>query len=184
MAGIKNLIYTLHGSDQTMELLTNTIDDICGALRDQMFELYPSFLDVMPLKTCIQKLVDKLNIHFDKSMKVNFEMDSKCILSRKDKYRLYRIIKELLNNVFLHSNGSKIYIRISYESGMIQLLFLDNGKNTENNFFDDNFLSGHLGLLSIKQDMMLTGGFFNASQNERGFKVEISFQRTVDKVFE
>lgn len=178
LAGIKNLIFTLDGSNKTKDLISSTIEDISDSLRDEVIDLYPSFVEILPFKTCILNLVNKLNIYFEKSINLDICVKNSDMLTQKEKYRLYRITKELITNSFKHSNASIIIVNLNVHHNLINLSVSDNGINANEKLeISEMIIIDHLGLLSIKQEVSLMGGDFKISNENKKFNVIINYPR-------
>ncbi len=82
---------------------------------------------------------------FDVQLNINSAI-SDCDFGDIDKYNLYRIIQEFVNNSIKHSKGSLISCVITKKKKEIKILVKDNG-----NGFDMSLKSNSLGLKNIEQ---------------------------------
>lgn len=73
-----------------------------------MLELYPSFLTVTPLDDSMINLVGKLNQSYGQAIAVDLQLPEDSDITIDEKFMVYRILKELVTNVFKHAKA-KIY---------------------------------------------------------------------------
>ncbi|MDX5712866.1 ATP-binding protein, partial [Clostridioides difficile] len=84
---------------------------------------------------------------------------------------IYRLIKELLTNVYKHSNGSHAWIALALDKNIIKLNINDNGvKNTSfKTPLDITKITfdtiKHKGIISIKEQVENLGGTISISDN-------------------
>jgi two-component system sensor histidine kinase DegS len=132
---------------QTLENVTCEIRRIINALR-------PSMLDnVLGLIPAIENLLDDLR------KRSNYKIQAKLIappskvkLSEIQEINLYRIIQEALNNVYKHSNATKVEISVLEQPGQILFLVTDNGIGINQNTSRKGY-----GLIDMKERAELIG---------------------------
>ena len=104
------------------ELLDEAIDKISSIANNLMPRLIENFgLESALLSLCKRK--SKFNVF---SAELNSNLGN-FRLRNEVELHLYRITSELLNNSIKHSGGNKAFIRLTYNNGMLQLVYADNG---------------------------------------------------------
>ncbi len=121
---------------------------IRGALaemRSMLLELRPNAL----LETALPQLLIQLGeaLMGRTGMKCDVIIEGQFSLQPQQKIALYRIAQEALNNIFKHSRGTEVFIRLSHNTRHIILQITDNGRG-----FDPKAVSpGRLGLDIMKE---------------------------------
>lgn len=158
---LKILIESLISSKETsmnerQELVTcvRTLENVTCEIRRIINALRPSMLDnVLGLVPAIENLLDELRKRSNNKIQTKLNTAvPKLKLQEMQEINLYRIIQEALNNVYKHSNATKVEISILEQPGQLLFLVNDNGiglnKNTKN--------KGH-GLIDMKERAELIG---------------------------
>ena len=176
---VKNLTSMLDGNKEIIELIDTTLEKLSFSLRERMFGLYPSFLSENELIVSVENLIEKLNEQFRDKIVIEFNFPKNWHPSVKEKHLLYRIIKELVTNVYKHSKASIIILIIEKTANNIRLIIRDNGIGISNNklsYFE--LAQNHFGLVSLKQEItFLEGTFKIITGPSKGFCAEITLPR-------
>lgn len=103
--------------------------EIDGRLKELLIGAYPELISQQPLAACIKQLA----LAFENSTGIftTFELASdigESKLSFDDKFALYRITQECLNNIEKHSSASHAKITLRSGSQDVTLLIEDDGK--------------------------------------------------------
>lgn len=125
----------------------------------------PTMLD-LPLNEMIAELVNHVNTG---GIKATLEiLGSPRVLTLQSRLTLYRSTQEALNNSVKHSQGTKISVRINYQSpDEVVLTIRDNGLGADQ-------MEGGFGLIGIKERVHLLNGEVQLiSAKGHGFTVEI-----------
>ncbi|MEG0377927.1 MAG: ATP-binding protein, partial [Eubacterium sp.] len=174
---VKNLVSVLHGTPEILRMIDTSLDTVTRSLRQQMFELYPSFLSVTPLSISLESLINSLNTSYQKSLSLRLDLPDEASITQEEKQTLYRILKELMTNVFKHADATLIRIALYYKDKKLFLSVQDNGCGMCLDSFSA-LTKNHLGLISIKQDITFRNGQFNIiSAPKQGTCIEITFPR-------
>lgn len=91
---------------------------------------------------------------------------------------IFRIIQELVNNSIKHSNANVVEIRVSTDTGIVNVSVEDNGSGFDIEM-DEAFKKGS-GLRGIKNRIFLLDGIMNFNSSEQGTIVSISFKEPTD----
>lgn len=132
---------------QTLENVTSEVRRIINALR-------PSMLDnVLGLIPAIENLLDDLRKRSNNKIQTKLYTSlSKLKLQDSQEINLYRIIQEALNNVYKHSNATKVELSILEQPGQLLFLVSDNGIG-----LNKNLASKGYGLIDMKERAELIG---------------------------
>jgi PAS domain S-box-containing protein len=91
---------------------------------------------------------------------------------------IFRIIQELVNNSIKHSNANVVEIKVSTDTGIVNVSVEDNGSGFDIDM-DEAFKKGS-GLRGIKNRIFLLDGIMNFNSSEQGTIVSISFKEPTD----
>lgn len=135
---------------------------ITRSIRNVIEDLHPNSLDLLGIEATLQNYVKKnacgggLPAY---SIKIPEEVDS--LLEPYQRYTVYRILVELVNNIINHAQCSSYSVTTNYNNSMITFKISDNGIGLDKN-------SGHrtsLGLNNIKSRCQMLGAAFSLSDN-------------------
>lgn len=121
----------------------------------------------------LEELYKKLAYQYVRTPSKQFEIDSSQFEqeSRVTQSLLYRVIKELLINMFKHSNAKNINVKLKKESNEWILIVADDGVGTDG----DPTATNRFGLVSLYRQIDLLGGTFSINTAKgKGFKVSIT----------
>jgi signal transduction histidine kinase len=157
------------------ELISN-IRGICSNLR-------PPTIDSLGLGAALQSYThswqERTGIEVELSLS-----DHLGRLTETIELSVFRIVQEGLNNVWKHSEGTKVKVSLSHISPrMMQIIIIDNGIGLAEDFDLAGLSpSGHYGLLGISERVALMGGRLSL-QNQPGgglgIRAEIPHPRVV-----
>jgi signal transduction histidine kinase len=99
-----------NGDNKSLEDIHQLLDGACRDLRYISHELMPADLSTKVMRTMIEELVEKLSVQ--KRVAIRAKMEEIPILSIDTKVNLFRIIKELMNNVLKHSQATEASIHL------------------------------------------------------------------------
>jgi len=137
---------------QLKEMFNKHLDNSIKEARGIAYSLSPPDLEegfLHALKTLIER-VNRVG-----NAKVQLKIDKALVekdFSQVDKFNLYRIVQEFLNNSFKHSGSDEIDIQLKRESDGIDLLANDHGKG-----FDMDDQTVGLGIKSLLHRIKLGG---------------------------
>lgn len=115
-------------STQNLEEIHQMLDGACKDLRYISHELMPADLSTKVMRTMVEELVEKLSVQ--RKVAIHAQVEDIPVLSIDTKVNLFRIIKELMNNILKHAQATAANIRLfqASDSDTITLEVSDNGK--------------------------------------------------------
>ncbi len=164
LLAIKNMMNKAHRPD-IQDIIIETLDGLNTHIRQQMQDYHPVILKNLTVKENYQNLIESVAYTFPhRSIAVSFDCSDSLFLVAPYNVLIYRLLKELLTNVYKHSNGSRTWITLSQEKGIINLSVSDNGTAVVEsiNASDER---AHKGLASIKEQINHIGGTITFSNN-------------------
>ncbi len=133
---------------ETLDNIHSMLNSTIQTVRDISFNLIPSKFEDNDLKSCIQQLVNQLNLI--NNVDISLKMTKKVIQlkDKNDELFLYRVIQEFVNNSIKHSSAKSILIEIKKdtENKKIHFILRDDGIG-----FDFEKISKINGINNIKQ---------------------------------
>ncbi|MDM8536584.1 two-component regulator propeller domain-containing protein [Desulfobacterales bacterium HSG17] len=140
--------------------LYSLIDQMIQETRSLTFDLSAPILYELGLEPALDWLIESLQGKHD----IVFEFDTgERIEEMNDSMRvlLYRVTRELIFNIFKHSQAQKAKISILKIDNDIQIVVEDNGIGFNSFEIDrDSYKNKQFGLFSIKERMVHMGGHF------------------------
>lgn len=171
---LRQVSYTTDSIVDLRERIENIVEIIEESIKEKTieFEGYPSNVD--SIHDLLDQLFIRLAIQYTNiKLSKTFIIDEKKFQKETEAVQglLYRAIKELLVNVFKHSNATKVTVNLIKDESIWNLSVYDNG--TGSDFELKN--STRFGLLSLHQQFTaLNGSLEIRTQETKGFKVLIS----------
>ena len=155
--------------EQIKQLLQGSIQE----LREMAYNLLPPALDKGFLNA-LERFAHRINATGKMTLTLNIDdqINEESFVN-VDRFNLYRIVQEVLNNALKHSKASEISISIQPVKGSkISLVVIDNGVG-----FDGEGLNEGLGMQNMKHRMDMAGikGSIS-SEKGRGVIVELTFK--------
>jgi len=155
--------------EQIKQLLQGSIQE----LREMAYNLLPPALDKGFLNA-IERFAHRINATGKMTLTLNIDDQiNEESFVKVDRFNLYRIVQEVLNNALKHSKASEISIDIQpIQGSKIRLIVIDNGVG-----FDGEGLNEGLGMQNMKHRMDMAGikGKIS-SEKGRGVIVELTFK--------
>lgn len=155
--------------DQIKQLLQGSIQE----LREMAYNLLPPALDKGFLNA-LERFAHRINAtgKMTLTLSIDGQINEESFVN-VDRFNLYRIVQEVLNNALKHSKASEISISIQpIEGSKISLIVIDNGVG-----FNSEGLNEGLGMQNMKHRMDMAGikGSIS-SEKGRGVIVELMFK--------
>lgn len=126
-------------------------------------------------------LVGKLNQSYGQAIAVDLQLPDDTDITIDEKFMVYRILKELVTNVFKHAMAKNIWISLSDnpETSTFCLTVQDDGIGVDTEHFSfSDIAQNHLGLVKIKQEITFLGGSFETKGVlNQGFSIKMTFPR-------
>ena len=165
------------------------IDQTIKEIRKLIFDAFPPTLYYLNMYQNISLLLDEYNERAE-SMRGDMKIplfvlhceENFHIKQDKNIEAIYRIIKELNDNAFFHSQAQIVQTNIRHEGSELIISVKDNGVGISEeamiHTFGDN---AKLGLISLKHDVLILGGEMKISSNQnlQGTEVLIRLPREV-----
>ena len=164
LLSVKNMIAKAHRPD-IREILIETLDNLNTLIREQMQDYHPVILKNLTAKENYQNLMEAISQSFpQRNIVISFDCSDALFLVEPYNVLIYRLLKELLTNVFKHSTGNRAWVMLTQENSTIELCVSDDG-----NASSDDLLaidkSKHKGIASIAEQVNNMDGSMTFSDN-------------------
>ena len=127
LLSIKNMMHKSTRPD-IQKIITETLDSMNIYIREQMQNYHPVLLSKLTVKENYQNLLAYIAQSFpDRHISIVFDCSDSLFLVPPYDIFIYRLLKELVTNVYKHSTGEKAWITLTQDNGMIVLCVKDNG---------------------------------------------------------
>ena len=155
------------GLDETHKLL----EIACKDIRYIAHELMPREVEGKSLKEMVSEVLDMVGSQ-DK-IKITYEIADLPKLQLETKINLFRIIKELLNNIIKHAEATEAQVNIFLvnHGRILTLVVMDNGKGIPKDILDNP--ENGLGLVNLANRVNYLKGKISFESNLKGTKVKI-----------
>ena len=165
---------TKAGEPDIQNMIAETLDNLNTRIRGQMQDYHPVIRKNLTLKENYRFLIATISQSFsERTIAISFDCADTLFLVEPYDTLVYRLIKELLTNIYKHSDGSLAQITLSQINALITLEVSDNGTaDTASLTSADKTL--HKGIASITEQLHRiegTIGFF--SQRPHGIRIHI-----------
>ncbi len=158
------------------ELLKNNaglLEDTINTLRAISHDLMPQSLVRLGYVKGISELCHKLNMSGGQKVQLISD-NNKIDLNKKVEMQLYRLTKEILNNIIKHSSSKQIIVDISLANEILSVLISHDGKGITDNEVKELIDSGRgIGLQSIYSRAQLTGSKIRYEVNNDKYSIQI-----------
>lgn len=113
---------------EIQKIITETLNHMNTYIREQMQDYHPALLPKLTIKENYQNLLDGISGSFPHhDICILFDCADSLFLVEPYNIFVYRLLKELVTNVYKHSAGNKAWITLTQEHGIIMLNVSDNG---------------------------------------------------------
>ncbi len=162
---------------EVRELITRTLEGLNIRIRNQMQDYHPVISKSLTLKENLDQLIESISAVFaQREISVTLECPDTIFIPEPYDVLVYRLIKELVTNVYKHSDGDRAWVTLYVENDTLHLCVRDNGKNTAARPGKEDNGIWHKGLLSVREQITELGGTMSAADNlPEGTRTEISF---------
>ena len=173
LLAIKNMMSKAYRPD-IRDIILETLDGLNTHIRRQMQDYHPAILKNLTEKENYQNLIEAVTVSFPhKNIAVSFDCPDSLFLTRPYDVLIYRLLKELLTNVYKHSDGNRAWITLLQEKGMIALTVSDNGTAVLESVISSD-ATAHTGIASIKEQVEHIGGTISFSDHiPDGIRIQI-----------
>lgn len=174
LLSIKNMMTKAYRTD-IQDIIIETLNNLNAHIREQMQDYHPAILKNLTIKENYLNLIKTISQSFpQKNIMISFECSDTLFLVEPYNVLIYRILKELLTNVYKHSNGNRTWVTLIQEKSKIELCVSDNGTANINclTLADSN---KHKGIVSIAEQVNNIEGSMVISENTpHGICVQIT----------
>ncbi len=127
LLSVKNMVKKAD-RPEIQKIITGTLDNMNTYIREQMQDYHPTLLPKLTLKENYRNLLDDISESFPhRNICISFECEDLLFLVEPYNIFVYRLLKELVTNVYKHSVGEKAWITLTQDNGIIMLNVSDNG---------------------------------------------------------
>ncbi len=172
--GICNKLLTLEMSlkDTVANNVINELVKLRNEVRDLSHQLAsPEFKSITLLQS-IKLYIDKL--HNSKLLNVTYYEDptlENTTISSSNQHEVYRIFQEVISNIIKHASAENVFINISQQNGLIELIIEDDGVG-----FEVNTDQNGMGIRTMHERIKSINGNLNImSSPGQGTIIHISF---------
>ncbi len=164
LLSIKNMMHKSTRPD-IQKIITEILDSMNIYIREQMQNYHPVLLSKLTIKENYQNLLAYIAQSFpERRASIVFDCSDALFLVPPYDIFIYRLLKELVTNVYKHSTGDKAWITLTQDNGIIVLCVKDNGSaDTGSLTYADS--SKHRGLALITDRVQSMDGTVSITQN-------------------
>jgi len=127
LLSVKNMIKKAN-KPEIQKIITETLENMNTYIREQMQYYHPVLLPKLTIKENYQNLLDGISRSFlHRNICISFDCADSLFLVDPYPILIYRLLKELITNVYKHSTGEKAWITLTQDHGIIMLNVSDNG---------------------------------------------------------
>lgn len=152
--------------------INEKLASVIGEIRDISHELYPMVVEDLGVEEALQIFVNDINNDYNVEVKYSYEYP-KGILPRDLSLVIYRTVRELVINAIKHSSCIKIEIKILEYSEGIQCIVTDDGKGFPKLESDKLLKNQHMGLYTIRKQIVNLNGNMRLITDKTGSKFMI-----------
>lgn len=184
LLSIKNMAAKAHRPD-VQDVIMETLDNLNRHIRRQMQDYHPVMRNSLTAKENYQHLIEAVAQSFpERNITVSFDCSELLFLSKPYDVLIYRILRELLTNVYKHSDGGRAWVTLTQENGIIELGVSDDGTaGTDSVFSADR--TEHKGIAAIAERIGSMEGSVIFSDNiPQGICVHISLPMKGDDSYQ
>ena len=147
------------------EIIIETLDIMNTCIRKRMQDYRPAALPRLTAKENCQNLFASVSQNFpQRKIDITFECPDSLFLADPYDLFIYRILKELVTNIYKHSAGEKAWITLAQDNGIIALCIKDNGTAGANTLLSAD-PANHRGLALITGRVNNMDGSVTISDN-------------------
>lgn len=174
LLSVKNMMTKANRPD-IHDMIIETLDGLNTHIRNQMQDYRPAILKNLTAKENYQNVLEGIAQAFpQKQVAVSFACSDNLFLVEPYNVLIYRLTKELLTNIYKHSDGSRAWVTLTQQSGMIQLSVSDDG-NAHAACLTSADAAQHKGISSIFEQVRSLGGAMTIANNTpHGICVQIT----------
>ena len=163
------------GHPDIQKIITETLDNMNTYIREQMQDYRPAMLSKLTVKKNYQNLLAYISQSFPhRNIRITFECPDSLFLAAPYDIFVYRLLKELVTNIYKHSAGEKAWITLTQDNGVIALCVRDNG-TADADTLSPADLSKHRGLALVTERVNNMDGSIKIANNfSHGICIQIT----------
>ena len=164
LLSVKNMMEKADRPD-VRKIMTETLDNMNTYIRERMQDYHPAMLPKLTVKENYQNLLEYISQSFPhRNIRITFECPDALFLAAPYDIFVYRLLKELVTNIYRHTSGEKAWITLTQDNEVLMLRIMDNGTaDAKTLSFAD--LSKHRGLSLITERVNNMGGSVKITDN-------------------
>lgn len=148
---VKNMLPKAH-RPEVQDILVETLDHLNTTIREQMQDYHPVILKNLTIRENYQNLLDAVSQSFpQRNIAVSFDCSDTLFLVEPYNVLVYRLIKELLTNIYKHSDGNHAWLMLSLDNNIIKNNVVQNIV-TKNNSLQKTITKSNMITLCIADD--------------------------------
>ncbi len=161
---------------EIQKIIMETLDNMNTYIREQMQDYHPTLLPKLTIRENYRNLLDDISESFPhRNICISFECEDSLFLVEPYNIFVYRLLKELVTNVYKHSVGDKAWITLTQDNGIVMLNVSDNGTANADILLSADRLK-HRGLaMIIKRVNNLNGSVTISNYHPHGICVQAIF---------
>ena len=164
LLSIKNMMTKAHRPD-IQGIVIETLDNLNTHIRRQMQDYHPVILKNLTAKENYQNLMEAVSQSFpERNIMVSFDCSDDLFLVEPYNVLIYRLLKELLTNVFKHSDGNRAWVMLTQKDRMIELCVSDDGNSHADRLLTIDGIK-HKGIAAITEQVSSMEGSIIISDN-------------------
>lgn len=174
LLSVKNMMSKAN-RPEIQDIIIETLDRLNIYIRKQMQDYHPIILKNLTAKENYQNLVEGVSQTFPhRNINISFECSNNLFLVEPYNLLVYRLLKELITNVYKHSDSDQAWIVLTQKSGIIELKVSDEG-TTDISCLLASDTKKHKGIASIDEQVKrINGTIIYANNIPYGISIHIT----------
>lgn len=184
LLSVKNMMNKADQSD-IRNIIADTLDNMNRYIRRQMQDYHPMLLPGLTIRENYQNLLEAVSECFPhRNICITFECPDSLFLVEPYNIFVFRLLKELVTNVYKHSTGERAWITLVQEKGLILLSVRDDGTAAAD-ALSPTATSEHRGLANIAERINVMEGSITISDNvPHGICIQIAIPMKGDDSYQ
>ncbi len=184
LLSVKNMMTKSH-RPEIQKIIIETLDNLNIHIRKQMQDYHPVILKNLTAKENYQNLIEAVAQSFpQRNIRLSFDCPDNLFLVKPYSLLIYRLLKELLTNVYKHSDGNQVWIKLTLKNNIIKLFVNDNG-TAKADCLTSADKAKHKGIASIAEQLKSIQGSMVISDNlPHGIYIQITIPMKGDIAYE
>ncbi len=174
LLAVRNMAGKAHRPD-VQALIIGALDSLSDRIRRRMQDDHPVFYRQLTAAENYRLLIEAVSRSFpQRRVDVSFACPESLFLVEPYPLLVYRLLRELLTNVYKHSDGDRAFVTLAQKHGVITLSVSDNGTADVSRLPGEG-MTGRKGLASVREQVSRVGGtVVFANRAPHGIEVFVS----------